>query len=620
MNELEQHPEFGSAVKDTVDFSEQSKDRRARVKMVRDMFYTSKKHKHDRTKQWLQNLKLYLGNHWDPYGHRHEHRSQIVMNMIFALVETTIPIYLEAKPNAFVVPKHPENATQARMLQKTKDHIWHVTDMDMKLGETGFNVVVYGTGFLHQYWDESKNDLGVSAISPFRIFPDPSAVEVDDCQFVIHAYPLSLWHIQQLWPDEGRRVKAERIPAEIDNPEITQKSDRVDVQSPTSSGIEADDAYGDGGSYPPEWEGEGPTEIENRKTVLEYDSKEDYRYKYGRAVVLDCFWRSTETHRVSKDVAVLDELGQLQIRRETYEELKYPNGRRTIVSGNIELEDTPSPWTDGSFPFTKVLNYVLPGCMWGTSDLEMGETLQMELDKSLALMVDHRNFSGRPGYWAEEGSVDVDEIDYRPGVVNFYTGQKAPEKMVPTSLPSWISRLPQDTIRYMEMIFGIHDVDQGRKPAGIESGKAILALQERSETRIRRKVVNLEHALKIFIRKLLRAAQILYDPYEHTINIVGESFRPYVSTINMAELDIEFDVLVETGSTIQSNPEAQHNTILKLVEVDAFNPENPQALTILELVEPTIRLPGLRRAIDRMNEAKDEEPAPEPAGAPAAPV
>ena len=89
-----------------------------------------------------------------------------------------------------------------------------------------------------------------------------------------------------------------------------------------------------------------------------------------------------------------------------------------------------------------------------------------------------------PFVLAGDGAViNEDEWNSRPGGIRRYSGTK-PEMIPGTGAPSSTIAQAQMIIARMQDIAGIHDVSQGKNPAGVRAGKAISALQGQDSQRL----------------------------------------------------------------------------------------------------------------------------------------
>lgn len=169
---------------------------------------------------------------------------------------------------------------------------------------------------------------------------------------------------------------------------------------------------------------------------------------------------------------------------------KYPNGRHTVVVGDQLIVDEPLELY--RMPVFMVSNYKSPHNFWGIGETDLVRTQTKAMNETFSAINENirkmgfpirkvtqrakgqltRPITGAPG---EEITV-VDPTD-----VTFES---------PPPIPGYIQNYIAQVGQFMESISGINDVTQGRKPGGVTSGRAIVALQEASQTRQRFKINN----------------------------------------------------------------------------------------------------------------------------------
>ena len=69
------------------------------------------------------------------------------------------------------------------------------------------------------------------------------------------------------------------------------------------------------------------------------------------------------------------------------------------------------------------------------------------------------------------------------------------DRLAPPQMPQYVHETIQVLKNDVEIVSGVHDITQGRKPGSVSAGVAIMALQEAAQARIRLKVWLMEMAL-----------------------------------------------------------------------------------------------------------------------------
>jgi len=163
---------------------------------------------------------------------------------------------------------------------------------------------------------------------------------------------------------------------------------------------------------------------------------------------------------------------------------KYPNGRETVWVRERILYDGPMR---GRIPYFMIPNYKTSHSIFAMAETELVRTQVKCLNQVMSALADTINKTGNPirkvlrSWWA--------------GKVKAIAGVAGEEVVVdkqsdimwegPPTVPKYIFEFVNLLMKLTDVVTGIHDVTEGRKPAGIESGRAILALQEAAQARIR---------------------------------------------------------------------------------------------------------------------------------------
>ena len=274
---------------------------------------------------------------------------------------------------------------------------------------------------------------------------------------------------------------------------------------------------------------------------------------------------------------------------------KYPYGRHTVVVGDKLIVDEPLELY--RMPVFMVSNYKSPHNFWGIGETELVRTQTKAMNETFSAINENirrmgfpirkvtqrakgqltRPITGSPG---EEITV-VDPAD-----VTFET---------PPPIPGYIQNYIAQVGQFMEHITGVNDVTQGRKPGGVTSGRAIVALQEASQTRQRFKI-NKEVARftkeigEYMVQMILTYDEQIrsirerdaegafefteFDPggvYDADGNPEGSpQFNPGTAS---SLRDSEFDVDVTTGSRYAQGRVANEERALELFQVGVYGIE-----------------------------------------------
>lgn len=172
----------------------------------------------DLHKQWETYWKAYCGRHEDGLRLESWQRQDFVpMNFIFSHTESLIPILLDAAPAMNVVAVDEANDARAEALTEALQALWSARDIATELETALRDSAVLGTGFLKVWWDQTLGpledefdddgrvtgetrlgDVNVSWLDPWSVYPDPTARNIEECEYIALASNLS--------PERARRL------------------------------------------------------------------------------------------------------------------------------------------------------------------------------------------------------------------------------------------------------------------------------------------------------------------------------------------------------------------------------------------------------------------------------
>lgn len=274
---------------------------------------------------------------------------------------------------------------------------------------------------------------------------------------------------------------------------------------------------------------------------------------------------------------------------------KYPYGRHTVIVGDKLIVDEPLELY--RMPVFMVSNYKSPHNFWGIGETELVRTQTQALNETFSSINENirkmgfpirkvtqrakgqltRPITGSPG--EEITVVDPNDVTFE----------------VPPPIPGYIQNYIAQVGQFMENITGVNDVTQGRKPGGVTSGRAIVALQEASQTRqrfkINKEVARLTKEIGDFMVQMILTydEEIIsirekdlegefqfteYNPngvYDADGNEEGTpEFDPgTASTLR----DSEFDIDITTGSKYAQGRVANEERALELFQLGVYGIE-----------------------------------------------
>lgn len=167
---------------------------------------------------------------------------------------------------------------------------------------------------------------------------------------------------------------------------------------------------------------------------------------------------------------------------------KYPNGRHTVIVDDKLIVDEPLELY--RMPVFMVSNYKSPHNFWGIGETELVRTQTKAINETFSAINENIRRVGFPIRKVTQRAKGqmVRPITGAPGEEITVVDPSDVTFETPPPIPGYIQGYINQVAQYMEAVTGVNDVTQGRRPGGVSSGRAIVALQEASQTRQRFKI------------------------------------------------------------------------------------------------------------------------------------
>ncbi len=159
----------------------------------------------------------------------------------------------------------------------------------------------------------------------------------------------------------------------------------------------------------------------------------------------------------------------------------FEGGKHAIamVSGSVMLSE-PEDWEFGFFPFAKISYCPRPTGYWSQGICERQQGDQIELNKELLHIQRSLHIAGSIKVLLHNGSKIVSEtVNNEIGGVIRWSGTQKPEYIVPTPIHPLYLDHPQRIRERMFQKEGASELSaSGKKPAGLDSGRALREQQD----------------------------------------------------------------------------------------------------------------------------------------------
>lgn len=258
-----------------------------------------------------------------------------------------------------------------------------------------------------------------------------------------------------------------------------------------------------------------------------------------------------------------------------YEEapsLKYPSGRRVLVSNSIILH--AEELVGGKFSLAMVRSRESGGRFWGRGVVADVIDQQRELNRTKSQAVELRNLHTNPQWVAAAGTI-VGSIKNAPdAVVNFNPNLgPPPRRMDPVPIPPSLFTMAQDLKQEMMDISGAQEISFGGGQSDL-SGRAIGYLSDLEEGKLGPAVEEIERTVESMANGIIELWR-RHTIAPLTISILGESRTPEIMTIHSTTIE-NLGIEVRANSLLPRLPSFQVERIRQNFQVGIYgSPQDP---------------------------------------------
>lgn len=218
------------------------------------------------------------------------------------------------------------------------------------------------------------------------------------------------------------------------------------------------------------------------------------------------------------------------------------------------------------FPFVQQDCVRLPGAFFGSSLIDRLIPVQRAYNTVRNRKHELLNRVATGVLTVEDGSVDTDELAEEgicPGKVLIYRqGGKAPELLEYGKVPEDFKSEEEWLEKEFTLISGVSDLTKNSLPQTVTSATGLKLLLAEDETRLSVTIKNIGNAMKETAQHILR----LYRQFAgnaRLMTVTGENKKTEIYYFNASDLD-EGDIILETEQA--ENAEERKETILRLLE------------------------------------------------------
>lgn len=443
------------------------------IKMIKAWHQEANNCREPYHKQWAERKKAYKGKTWQNQKSSNN-KSQPEMNLIRVVVQTILPILTDANPGFGVLPKDPTDIKFVQMLSDALENLWDRLGMPIRIVEVLMDQSILDCGVLKVYWnpdlEDGRGDIDIEVKDPENVWVNKGAIDFDrECKYVIERVIKTVGEWKRLFPHKADQIKADSTSEQRAKDEAARPTAEVTLVSPVDSDknkdADAGNPIGDDNGYAEGWE-------------------------------VWCVDESTEEYELEKKEGY--EQAETGLRK------KFPNGRliTLLPHQKIILQDTQNPNEGPNFnPYVKFVDTVMPRDFYGEGLVESLMDIQKMLNKVAQTIAEYLRLMCNPVWILDKTSgVKPDQITNKVGLVLLKEPGTEVRRDIPPPIPNYVFEFFRLIQSFANEVSGVHDVTQGRKPAGVTAAEAINELQEAAHTRVRLK----ERNMTVSLSKLAR--------------------------------------------------------------------------------------------------------------------
>ena len=567
-----------------------------KFRKVIDKVYQSDKYQKLR-KDMDRYLKYFQGEFWKvgEKGHK-ETDSEIFCNYIFSTIMTIAPLITDNRPIWYLRPRQFFLQKLFNIYAEVLEYAWDKLDCEMKLFKTIVISMIMKVGIWKIFFDPDGDDARIDIVDPRSFVIAPGFDDPWEAPWCGTKTRRSLAWVLDRYPDSKNDLKREDADGNLQEQEIDW------------------DKYDDA---------EGSNEF---------------------LTVYEMFIRDKTAEMIVDETA---EEGKKKKKKS-----KYPNGRFTIFTKSATLEDKPSIYRHGRAPFVPFYDYLNPFEFFGMGEPDQIETLNLEFNFALKKMSNYvRRWCGLDVALDAGSGLDPDTFKQEaPGGENAWsiaTGSEPPTPIIwPTinrTILDFMSAIP----RLIQEVSGVQDVAKGMvTKKERQSASEIATLIESSYTRTRQRVRNVEWSIKrslwlvtdimqqfyteprsynrnvdgtiehgmignstAYVGQLLKPKEYspaekagMEPPEEQEIQTQEQDYKKFLEVFGAVdEVYADFDLEVQTNSTLPMDRQSLANLMLRLFELKGVDAE-----ALLEI----LRIPKGKEIVQRMTQQQQAEQTP----------
>lgn len=446
------------------------------------------------------------------------YRSNQHSNFIYSTIESMRPIMFDSDPKFEALPVTADSVDYASQITQILEYEWSRTSMKKLLMANSIYTLVCGTSCIMLQYDLDDplypdGNVVPIPVNIFNLYPDPLATSVDDAEYIIYATYIHKNILKEQFPEFAEDIEGSDI----------QYTELVNHRNKDAN-------------------------VLDQVLVLEY-------------------W--------TRDYSTVDEENEDGTVTKKHQ---YANGRVITVAPdlNLLLDDKDNPFETGRFPFFIFKDIDVPFKFWGEGEVRWLLSPQESINDLSNQIIDNAKHTAN-AIWIIDKNAGIPNgtLTNRPGLVIRKNPGSSIERATPASMPMYVSEKVASLKMDIEVISGIHDVTRGQNPTGLESGAAIMALQEAAQSRVRLKMNLHEEYLAELGQEWFSRIQQFWTfnrlvPQDKGFDVeTGEQSYDFLEVSQDEQLSHQYKINIIGTSTMSVNNSSMFDLMIRLAQTMA---------------------------------------------------
>ncbi len=538
-----------------------SEDEIKTVQGIHQLFTAAKSHRNTLLPRWNECYRMLTNRHWNP-AKRADWMPSPEIPEIFPIIRTLVAWQMDTRFRTSVSPASVPHSdltayftSIAQDLEYTMDASWMANMEEREWGMVCWDGLVYGTGFAKTSWEHNlaggMGDAMARHISPYRLYPDPKATNLEDALYIIEARRMTIQELDERFPGAAAAFSATGGMA-------------VDIDEPPT----LFDVLGNRG--PRLGLNPGALAPATSSRYSRVSNPHIPNLDMPETTVLECWLRQHEY------VDVKDPHTNTPVRRSKV------TWRVVVVANNRVLLDEPAEniWTHGGHPYSRYQPIDFNAEFWGISMVELLISPQKCLNRLLTAIQQNLELSGNPIWLDQNGNLTNMPITNKPGqrIPIAQTDQRT-GWLTPPPINAGAQQMVDFLLKRMEVISGINAILKGTSPAGRPAQGVVDQISESSHVGIRSMLRQMEYALRdSFVKKAALVVENYTTP--RIVSIAGpenmDKFRAlrarhFLIPSSNGAVPLQYQLHVDAGSRHHVSRQMRENRAVQLFAMELID-------------------------------------------------